>query len=273
MRMGAVLHFRELGLYAPRILVTFSAVPQETLLVIPCYRERDRLPRFLPRLVESLDHSGLPVKVLIVDDGSGEEQQAWLKLWVGDLQRRYPILLPPICNPVNQGKGAAVYTGWNTAEETTAWVGFVDADGAISPEEVLRVIRHYSDAQEGAVWAVRTGEEDTLVRRVFKRKVSGSVFRKLVERLFHFPVPDTQCGFKLVRTEAYRKIAPQLTEMHYCFDIDLTWHLLQAGQQIAPVPISWEESPDSRLGAHSVLAMLRSVLGLKRRLGNWSDRA
>ena len=268
-----MMHFRELCLYAPRILFTFRPVPQETLLVIPCYRERDRLPRFLPRLVESLDQSRLPVKVLVVDDGSGYEQQAWLKLWVGDLQRRYPILLPPICNPVNQGKGAAVYTGWNAVEETTAWVGFVDADGAISPEEVLRVLRQSTDSLDGAVWAVRTGEEDTQVRRLFKRKVSGSVFRKLVAKLFQFPVPDTQCGFKLVRTEAYQNIAPLLTEMRYCFDIELTFHLLQAGHQIDSVPISWEESPGSRLGADSVLSMLRSVLSLKRRLGNWSKRA
>ena len=243
-------------------------MPSETLLVIPCYRERDRLPRFLPRLVESLTHSRLPVKVLVVDDGSGPEQQAWLHLWVEDLRRRYPVLLPPLCNPANTGKGGAVYAGWNNAGESMEWLAFVDADGAISPEEVLRVLRQCAESTDDACWAIRTGEEGTQVRRVFKRQLSGKVFRALVKRLFHFPVSDTQCGFKLVRRAAYEKVAAHLTELRYCFDIELTFRLLEKGCHIATTPISWEESPGSRLGPGSVFAMLKSVLGLKRRLGN-----
>jgi hypothetical protein len=44
-----------------------------TLLVIPCLRERGRLPQFLPGLLSALRSAGAAVDVLMVDDGSGAE--------------------------------------------------------------------------------------------------------------------------------------------------------------------------------------------------------
>jgi dolichyl-phosphate beta-glucosyltransferase len=89
----------------------------------------------------------------------------------------------------------------------------------------------------------------------------------LVKKLFHFPVPDTQCGCKIVPQGAFRKIEPSLQETAFCFDVELTFRLLEAGIQIQSVPINWDESPGTRLGAHSVWAMFCSVLRLHRRLG------
>lgn len=241
-------------------------MPPDILLVIPCFRERERLPRFLPRLVETLKRSHLPVQVVVVDDGSGEEHQAWLKLYVGDLSRRFPFLKPAVCNPVNSGKGGAVYSAWRHAGPEFAWLAFVDADGAISPEEVVRMLRLLPPAVDQAVYAVRTGEGGTSVRRIFKRKISGWGFRKLVKRLFHFPVPDTQCGFKVVPREAFQKIEPTLQETAFCFDVELTYQLVEAGVQIKSVPINWEESPGTRLGPGSIWAMFRSLAKLHRRL-------
>ena len=253
-------------LYAAWNVGTISGVPPDILLVIPCFRERERLPRFLPRLVETLKRSQLPVHVMVVDDGSGDEHQAWLKLYVGDLSRRFPLLRPAVCNLQNTGKGGAVYSGWRQAGPEFGWLAFVDADGAISPEEVVRLLRLLPPSDDEAVYAVRTGENGTTVRRIFKRKISGWGFRKLVQRLFHFPVPDTQCGFKVVPRSAFQKIEPTLQETAFCFDVELTFRLLEAGVRINSVPISWEESPGTRLGPKNVWAMFSSLVKLNRRL-------
>jgi glycosyltransferase involved in cell wall biosynthesis len=248
-------------------------MPSKILLVIPCYHERDRLPRLLPRLCETLTRSALPVEVLAVDDGSGPEHGKWLSLYCEDLRRRYPLLRSALINSTNQGKGFAVYSGWREATGQT-WLGFVDADGAVSAEEVARVLRLAVVEQPAceAVFTVRTGDEGTTVRRTWQRSLSGKTFRRLVRKLFHFPLPDTQCGFKLVRREMFQKIAPTLQEARYCFDIELTFRILQEGGQILPLPINWEESPGSRMGARSVFAMAVSLLRLKRRLGDWTKR-
>jgi hypothetical protein len=71
-----------------------------------------------------------------------------------------------------------------------------------------------------------------------------------------------------VRASHFQKIAPLLQEKRYCFDIELTHHLLHKAQaSFYCEPVSWDESPGSRLGPSSVLRMFFSTLRLKFRLG------
>ena len=49
--------------------------PQATL-VIPCWRENDRLPPFLRALAQAVDSAGLPAEILVVDDGSPVDDAA-----------------------------------------------------------------------------------------------------------------------------------------------------------------------------------------------------
>lgn len=238
-----------------------------TLLVIPCYRERDRLPRFLPDLCRALERME-DVQVRVVDDGSGPEQQEWLAAWVDDQRKHFPFLDPAQLNPQNLGKGGAVYSGWDRPEGADR-LAFVDADGAVPAGEVVRVLNLTREAPGEAVYAVRTGQDGTRVSRAFHRRIAGGVFRWLVRRLFRFPLPDTQCGCKLVPAAAYAAIRQDLKEHRFTFDVELTWHLLHRGVGIEAVPIHWTESPGSRLRPGSAWQMYQSIKKLRSRLGDW----
>lgn len=237
-----------------------------TLLVIPCYKERERLPGFLPALLQAVH--GLDVSVRVVDDGSGPEQQRWIREFITSLQPSWPALETPQLNPDNQGKGGAVYSAWDCAGGPEL-LAFADADGAVPPEEIARMLREASSRPESAVFAVRTGEAGTRVDRSLHRRVAGWVFRRLVRRFFRFPVPDTQCGCKVVPAAAYAAFRSLLEERRFTFDVELTWHLLRRGVTVTSIPVNWSERPGSHLRASSVLAMFRSLRALRRRLGEW----
>lgn len=237
-----------------------------SLLIIPCFQERARLPLFLPALLEALRDEDVTVRV--VDDGSSPEQQEWLRGYIRELQASFPRLDAPQINPTNLGKGGAIYSGWDRPEGA-GLLAFADADGAVPAGEVARLLREAVRDREGAVFAVRTGEAGTRVSRALHRRVAGWVFRRLVRRFFRFPVPDTQCGCKIVPAAAYAAFRGQLQEHRFTFDVELTWHLLRQGVGIKPVPVNWSERPGSHLRAASVLAMFRSLRGLRDRLGNW----
>ncbi len=236
------------------------------LLVIPCFRESERLPRFLPRLCEALEAAALPVEVLIVDDGSGPAEVAALSAFVESLRPRHPLLRAVLPRPVNLGKGAAVYRGWDQAR-TEDIVAFVDADGAVPAAEVVRVLRLALTPEHvgHALYAVRTGAKGTVVKRHGVRQITGRVFRALVHFFFDIPVPDTQCGCKVVPTRVYQAIKPELREFRFCFDVELTCLLQREGTPIVPVPINWEESPGSRVRPATVREMFLSLLRLRRR--------
>ncbi len=243
----------------------------KTLLVIPCLRERDRLPAFLPGLLAALQE--VPAEVLVVDDGSSETEQAWLKSYIEELRPLWPALLPPLLCPNNSGKGGAVYAGWASAAPTHTQLGFVDADGAIPPTEAARLCRLALASPNDALYAVRTGTAGTRVQRHPARALAGSFFRLLVKILFRFPLPETQCGCKILPAAAWRACAAQLAERRFCFDVELTWHLLRQGTAIQPVPVHWSEIAGGQLRAASVLAMIRSLIRLRRHLGPWQRPA
>lgn len=208
------------------------------------------------------------VRVRVVDDGSGPEQQAWIGEYVASLRGAFPLLDAAQLNGENRGKGAAVYSGWDRPDGAQR-LAFVDADGAVLAEEIVRVLQLADTRPDRAFFAVRTAENGTRVERAMPRRLAGSVFRWLVRRFFRFPLPDTQCGFKIVPAGAYLPIRPFLKEMRFTFDVELTWFLLRGGVEIVPVPINWKESPGTRLRAGSAWEMFRSIQALRVRLGDW----
>lgn len=238
-----------------------------TLLVIPCYNERERLPRFLPGLCGAL-RTQSSFRIRVVDDGSSPDQQEWLADYVDRLRTDFPALDPAQLNPQNLGKGGAIYSGWDRPEGAEM-LAFTDADGAVPAEEITRLLHLVASDPGKAHYAVRTGGSGTKVIRSLHRRVAGGVFRWLVRRMFRFPVPDTQCGFKIIPAAAFATIRPALQETRFTFDVELTWHLLNRGISIEALPINWTESPGSRLGAGSAWAMFRSLRNLRRRLGDW----
>lgn len=240
------------------------------LLVIPCYHERARLPRFLPDLCQALaENEDVPADILPVDDGSGPAEAEWLKDYSAELRERFPFLREPLICPENSGKGGAVYAGWERAEESVTHLAFVDADGAVPAREVLRLTRLIPRNPDAAIFAVRTGKDGTRVVRTPMRRVVGSVFRIFVRALFRFPLPDTQCGFKIVPAPAWRRALPDLSERRFCFDVDLTWHLLRQGVPVLPAPIDWAEQPGTHIRPAGAWNMFQSLATLRRRLGDW----
>ena len=180
------------------------------------------------------------------------------------------MLDPAQLNPVNLGKGGAIYSAWDRPEGAKH-LAFTDADGAVPAEEVVRLLGQAVEQPSNAIYAVRTGGSGTRVIRTRHRRLAGAVFRWLVRRMFRFPVPDTQCGCKVIPSAAYAGFRTALQETRFTFDVELTWHLLHRATVIESIPINWTESPGSRLSPGSAWTMFQSLRDLRRRLGDWRN--
>ncbi len=189
---------------------------------------------------------------------------------VSQLQPQYPFLENAVCLDQNAGKGGAIYAGWDAAREKNfQWLAFVDADGAVSAKETMRVISEAVSVpveSKACTWAVRVRSDDTKIRRTFLRKTLGNIFRLLVKLTFHLPVRDTQCGLKCLPAEAYWKVRHHLVEKRFVFDVELCMQLVREGYLIRENPISWNESSGSTLNMKSALRMLISLVGVRWRI-------
>ena len=116
------------------------------LLVIPHYKDTERLQPFLEELLHTLDCN---FSILVSDDGSGGEYFSRLKELINAKAGQthgatgFPEILEPITTAENRGKGAAVYAGWAAAGEKFDILAFADADGAVSAPEILRARNYF----------------------------------------------------------------------------------------------------------------------------------
>lgn len=247
--------------------INFRSLPHY-LLVIPAFRESERLPRFLPELLERLARCSVHGEVLVVDDGSGAEEQARLSAIVAELRATFPQLRELVCHPQNRGKGAAIRAGWEMCEEHQ-WLGFVDADGAVPAQEVCRLLE-MSATSEAALFGCRVRMLGRSIERSLARHLTGRLFATLVGCTISPHVYDPQCGLKLIPAAAYRRIARWLQEEGFCFDVELLAALLHARLGVREVPIDWHDRPGSHVSLwRDTWRMFRDVRRISVRRKTW----
>jgi glycosyltransferase involved in cell wall biosynthesis len=242
------------------------------LLVIPAYRESNRLPPYLRELVAVLAPAPFKTEILIVDDGSplDENKKLLHSLTLGTFGSCH--VATPLLLPANRGKGHAILHGWRSARET-AWFGFLDADGAIPSHEVLRLLDlalSLGAAHPPCLWASRIRLLGRKIDRTLTRHMLGRMFATLVNKSIDLPVYDTQCGFKLVPEACYKKIAPLLEEPRFCFDIELLLAARHVGADVLEIPIDWRDIPGGQL--HPIrdgIAMLTRLPAILERAKKW----
>lgn len=234
-------------------------------LVVPCYHESSRIGEFLPGLCALMDKIG-EVDVLVVEDGSGSDEQGKMRELIACWQKQYRCLRDPLLLVENLGKGGAVYAGWDQAGDAQ-WLAFVDADGACPAAETARLIQlARSGPHEGrGLFASRVKMLGYDVRRLLKRHLLGRIYATLVSEVLDIPVYDSQCGLKLVPTAAYGHIAPSLQIKGFAFDVELLVSLLDSGCEVVEVPINWYEIPGGKVRLiRDSLNMARDVWAIRK---------
>lgn len=230
------------------------------VLVVPCYNEAERLPRYLPHLAAALADTDCLLQV--VDDGSRSPEVAAIGRLVDEWRRRLPDRIAPLLAlPANQGKGAAIRAGWR-AHPGSRLLGFVDADGAISPPEVRRVVDLAFATPGDAFFASRVKMLGRRVDRTFTRHLMGRVFATAASLRLNIPVYDTQCGLKIIPGPVFDHSTAAFAEDGFAFDLELLVALLDQGYSIQEIPIDWTHIAGSKI--HFVRDSIRIYSSLER---------
>ena len=253
-------------------------------IVIPAYNEESRLPATLGRIGAYLLASGLDAEILIVDDGSSDGTAQLVEaaatkgaMRVGPAspgpggespgsERRIPSArLRLIRNPGNRGKGYSFRHGVSEARGT--WVLFTDADLSTPIEEFEKLYARARDGRLDIVIGSRALPESNItLYQPFYRVWMGRTFNKMVRILAGLPFRDTQCGFKLMARERVRPLVERMVVDRFAFDVELLYLAHRAGLAIAEVPVTWHNSPVSKVGLlWDPANMLRDVWKIRRR--------
>jgi len=159
-------------------------------------------------------------RVIVVDDGSDDRTA----------QEAATAGAEVIQHAKNQGKGAAVQSGLRHAHEHGfEWALLMDGDGQHAAGDIPKFL---SETGAHLVIGNRMPEAGQMpwLRRFVNRWMSACLTRRL-----GVPLPDTQCGFRLVHLPSWSPL--NLQTSHFEIESEMLKAFVDAGLVVRFVPI------------------------------------
>lgn len=227
---------------------------KNTIVVIPCYNEAQRLKtdsylRSLKNLPE--------LAVIFVNDGSKDNTLEKLK----SLADLLPDQISVLNLDKNGGKAQAVFHGVQLAlSEKPEYVGYIDADLAVSLEEFQRLLSHAKNNQKRFVFGSRWKRIGSKIERKLFRHAVGRVFSTIASNLLDLGVYDTQCGAKVFDAKTAAFVFDKPFHVNWVFDVEIFFRLLEIfpreniDQYVSEVPLGeWIDVAGSKVKmSHSI---------------------
>ena len=186
-------------------------------VLIPAYR----CERTIEDVVRGALESGLPV--VVVDDGSGDRTFA--------LAHRAGARV--LCHDKNQGKGAALATGFQWARE----YGFdavitMDADGQHDPADIGGFVEAFRPDADEIILGSRMSDAASM--RPLNRFLNR-VGVKILSRVLDQPVADSQTGYRLYPLRLFDLV--QLTGVRFDAENEILVKASRLGWQFRSVTV------------------------------------
>ncbi|MFA5093178.1 MAG: glycosyltransferase family 2 protein [Candidatus Omnitrophota bacterium] len=186
-------------------------------VVIPTYNESKAIAELVAQIKK------LNLEVIIVDDGSSDDT---VKI---ALASGVKILR----NENNCGKGVALIKGYNFAlAQGFDAVISMDGDGQHSADDLLVFIKKAENSKSAVIVGNRMSATKAMpwLRIITNRFMSGLI--SLITKQY---VPDTQCGFRLIKKEVLEKM--NLSTANYEIESEVLIKAARLGFQIESIPI------------------------------------
>lgn len=225
-------------------------------IVIPAYNEEKRIARTLQDYITFFKKKKITFEIIVVLNGCVDNTLGIVnKFAKKHRQIRYKNFKEAI------GKGGAIIEGFKAAKGDL--IGFVDADNATKPKAFYDLVKKIND-YDGIIASRWIKGAKINRKQPLKRRVASRGFNILVRTMFSIRLRDTQCGAKLFKKKAVKKVLPDLGITQWSFDIDLLYQMMRQGFNVIEIPTEWEDNEDSKLRLKkTVPEMFLSVVRLR----------
>ena len=217
-----------------------DTAPKTLSVVIPVFNECDTWQELLAR-VEAVELTGLKMEIILVDDGSSDGTRPQLADF-GDTAASHtepatgvPIDYRVIFHEVNQGKGAALRTGFAAA--TGDFVLIQDADLEYDPNDYPVVLARLVDGTADVVYGSRFRRKGAS-KGYLKNYLANRFLTWLSNRFTGQKLTDMETCYKAFRREIIQRV--RIEQNRFGFEPEVTAKISKFGYKIEEVSIRYD---------------------------------
>jgi len=208
-------------------------IPSVTI-IIPAYNEEKRIGRVLQEISEFITINNPNWNVIVSIDGNDGTEEI-----VKDYSKKYSFISYNKKGS-RAGKGGAIKRV--VTEATGEFTIIMDADGSVNFQAItdnLSLVNNYD-----VILFDRYSKKGNRIPAL--RRIPSRGFNALVKVLFGIRVNDTQCGYKIIRTEMLKRAFSQVSITNAFFDVALLFYLKRSGARIGEVEVAYDHSEESK---------------------------
>ena len=211
-------------------------------VVIPAYKEKDRIGTNLLEIEKFLSAKEYDYEVLVVVDGSPDNTAEVAKNYSSQVNN-----LRVINNKQNHGKGFVVRQG--LLESKGQHIVFLDADGSTSINHVDKFLPYFEKGYDVVIGSRKVKGSYVQVHQPKYREIMGEGGNWLIRIVLGlWAYPDTQCGFKMLTHKAAQEVASRMVVDRFGFDFELIILAHKLGFKVKQLPVRWLNEEGSTVG-------------------------
>ncbi len=199
--------------------------------VIPVYNHAGTVAQVVK------DTLALGYPVFVVDDGSNDDTYDQIKEIKG---------IQVLRHEQNQGKGAAILTGFTAASAVANWAIIIDADGQHYPEDAKKLIKAIPKNARPIVVGARKG---MVGKHVPWTSSFGRKFSNFWVRICGGPaISDSQSGFRIYPIPEALNLKTKARRFQ--FEVEILVHATRGGISVIEAPIRVHYNPEGGRISH-----------------------
>lgn len=137
------------------------------------------------------------------------------------------------------GKGRAVKHCFDLYADKVDYLMYMDVDLAVDLlylQVLFAEMKNYDFVFGSRLMA------NSITNRSWFREFSSRVYNYISRLILKHPYLDLQCGFKVIKKEAYLNIREKLEDNNWFFDTEWIIILHRAGFKLKEIPVAWQEN-------------------------------
>lgn len=200
-------------------------------VVIPCYNEQQTLAQVVEKVAVA-DTAGMEMEIVIVDDCSADDSLNIAQ----DLAANDPRI-KVFHHPINQGKGAALRTGFASASGDLVIVQ--DADMEYDPADYVKLLAPILAGEADVVYGSRFLDRDATEAHYLIHGLANRFLTGLSNLLTGLKLTDMETCYKLVPKRLLDHIT--ITENRFGIEPEITAKLahMKPKPRLVEVPVSY----------------------------------